>query len=133
MLDGVSVTKPSGMYTNAPINITTVMSSWMPLKSPMSMPNLADAINSEATTAATTAIISSFSNVSTPVLNFQSVNATISTVATTLMTTTSTGVLVNAPDHDSASTFISLQVNGMSCVWKIVLYASISVFAYQCV
>ena len=121
MLDNMSVTKPSDVSTNASINISTIASSQTSLQSPIPMANLADTITSGATTAGITAMISSYSNASTPAPTAPSVNASTSTVATALMTTPSTDILATVLAHDTASTSITMQIYGLSCVWSMLL------------
>ena len=69
--------------------------------------------------AANATIISAHTNMSMPAPTVPPVNASITTVARTFMTTTPTDVSMAVPVHSSASTSVTGQRCGQLCVWDL--------------
>ena len=93
-----------------------------------------DESKSRASIAAPNAtIISSHTNMSMPAPTAPPVNAPITAVARTFMTTTPTDVLMTVPAHSSASTPITAQRCWQLYIWSIAFYISMLVMAeFKC-
>ena len=82
-----------------------------------------DESQSRASIAAPNAtIISAHTNMSMPAPTVPPVNASITTVARTFMTTTPTDVSMAVPVHSSASTSVTAQRCGQLCIWCIAFH-----------